>query len=91
MNIYGINGTQGVAPVRQVGAAHKNDAAQRTVNTRDEMNISTTRETNATNTNANSDIRLDLVNRVRAEIAAGVYYSDEKFEIALAKMFDSFE
>ena len=43
MNIYGINGTQGVAPVRQVGAAHKNDAAQRTVNTRDEMNISTAR------------------------------------------------
>ena len=55
------------------------------------MNISTARETSATNTNANSDIRLDLVNRVRAEIAAGVYYSDEKFEIALAKMFDSFE
>ena len=66
MNIYGINGTQGVAPVRQVGAAHKNDAAQRTVNTRDEMNISTARETSATNTNANSDIRLDLVNHVRA-------------------------
>ena len=57
MNIYGINGTQGVAPVRQVGATHKNDAAQRIVNTRDEMNISTARETNVTNTNANSDIR----------------------------------
>ena len=52
--------------------------------------MSVTRET-AVNTNANADIRLDLVNRVRAEIAAGTYYTDEKFEIALSRMFDSFE
>ena len=53
------------------------------------MNVSVAREANAA-TNANSDIRLDLVNRVRAEIAAGTYYTDEKFEIALSRMFDSF-
>ena len=36
-------------------------------------------------------IRVDLVNRVRAEIAAGTYYSDEKFEKALDRLFASFE
>ncbi len=90
MNINGINRTQGVAPIRQTGAIRKNDAARRAANPRDEMNVSVTRET-AVNTNANADIRLDLVNRVRAEIAAGTYYTDEKFEIALSRMFDSFE
>ncbi len=90
MNIHGINGTQGVAPIRQPGAIRKNDAARRAANPRDEMNVSVARETTAA-TNANSDIRLDLVNRVRAEIAAGTYYTDEKFEIALSRMFDSFE
>ena len=90
MNIHGINGTQGVAPIRQPGAIRKNDAARRAANPRDEMNVSVARETTAA-TNANSDIRLDLVNRVRAEIAAGTFYTDEKFEIALSRMFDSFE
>lgn len=89
MNIYGINGTQGVAPVRQTGATRKNNAARNAVN-RDEMNVGVTKEV-AANANSNADIRLDLVNRVRAEIAAGTYYSDEKFEIALNRMFASFE
>ena len=30
--------------------------------------------------------RLDLINRVRAEIAAGTYDSDDKFEAALSRM-----
>ncbi len=90
MNIHGINGTQGVAPIRQPGAIRKNDAVRNAANPRDEMNVSVARETSAA-TNANSDIRLDLVNRVRAEIAAGTYYTDEKFEIALSRMFESFE
>ena len=89
MNIHGINGTQGVAPIRQTGALHKNDAARRAANPRDEMNVAVTREA-AVNTKANADIRLDLVNRVRAEIAAGTYYTDEKFEIALSRMFETF-
>ena len=90
MNIHGINGPQGVAPSRQTGAIRKNDAVRNAANPRDEMNVSVARETSAA-TNANSDIRLDLVNRVRAEIAAGTYYTDEKFEIALSRMFESFE
>lgn len=34
-------------------------------------------------------IRTDLVNRIRAEIAAGTYETPEKLEIAFQKMFDS--
>ena len=75
MNIHGINGTQGVAPIRQPGAIRKNDAARRAANPRDEMNVSVARETTAA-TNANSDIRLDLVNRVRAEIGCSIPSND---------------
>jgi hypothetical protein len=32
------------------------------------------------------DIRLDLVRRVRAEIAAGTYDTDDKWEIALGRL-----
>ena len=73
----------------KIVATRKNNAARNAVN-RDEMNVGVTKEV-ATNANSNADIRLDLVNRVRAEIAAGTYYSDEKFEIALNRMFASFE
>jgi negative regulator of flagellin synthesis FlgM len=34
------------------------------------------------------EIRQDLVNRVRQEIAAGVYDTDEKFELALDRLLD---
>jgi anti-sigma28 factor (negative regulator of flagellin synthesis) len=97
MNIYGIHGTQGVAAPRraemlkrETGVETKSNVAQR-----DEMQISTQQAEAAQNANAAafnaSEIRLDLVNRIRSEIAAGTYYSDEKFEIALNRMFDSFE
>ncbi len=36
-------------------------------------------------------IRMDLVNRVRAQIAAGTYETPEKLDIALQKMLGSFE
>ena len=97
MNIYGIHGTQGVAAPRraemlkrETGVEAKSNVAQR-----DEMQISAQQAeaaqgANATTFNA-SEIRLDLVNLIRSENAAGTYYSDEKFEIALGRMFDSFE
>lgn len=92
MNIYGIHGTQGVAAPHQAGLLKRNNGAETKSNVaaRDEMEISTqqTGETqNVRNAGLDaSEIRLDLVNRVRSEIAAGTYYSDEKFEIALDRM-----
>jgi anti-sigma28 factor (negative regulator of flagellin synthesis) len=36
----------------------------------------------------NNDIRPELVKRVRAEIAAGTYETDEKLELALGRLLD---
>ncbi|MBQ9373063.1 MAG: flagellar biosynthesis anti-sigma factor FlgM [Thermoguttaceae bacterium] len=91
MNINRISGAQGVVNVRSNGALNRNAEARRPVDNRDEMNISATREATTVAADPNADIRLDLVNRVRAEIQAGTYYSDEKFEIAIERMFNSFE
>jgi hypothetical protein len=40
---------------------------------------------------ARSDVRLDLVQRVREEIADGVYDTPEKLEIALGRLLDRLE
>ena len=36
------------------------------------------------------EIRQDVVNRVKAEIDAGKYETDEKLDIALGRMLDEF-
>ncbi|MGI6402030.1 MAG: hypothetical protein ACOX0A_07970 [Thermoguttaceae bacterium] len=90
MNINGINGIRGVAPVRQTGATNKNSAAKNVVEKKDVMDVEKQGAINSVSRDT-GEIRLDLVNRVRAEIAAGTYYTDEKLEIALSRMFDSFE
>lgn len=93
MNIYGIHGAQGVSAPRQVDLPKRGDVAETRSNVaaRDEMEISANRAGEARGVEGanfeEAEIRFDLVNRVRAEIAAGTYYSDEKFEIALARMF----
>jgi hypothetical protein len=40
---------------------------------------------------ADAPIRHDLVERVRREIAAGTYDTDEKLEIALLRLFEGLE
>lgn len=47
---------------------------------REAQQLSQTRDTTA--------VRQDLVNRVKQEIATGVYDTDEKFEIALDRLLD---
>ncbi|MBR4834759.1 MAG: flagellar biosynthesis anti-sigma factor FlgM [Thermoguttaceae bacterium] len=95
MNIYGIHGAQGVAAPRRADMLKRETGVETKSNVapRDEMEISAQQSVQGANAAAfnASEIRLDLVNRIRSEIAAGTYYSDEKFEIALARMFDSFE
>ena len=97
MNIYGIHGTQGVSAPHQAGLLKRNNVAETKLNDvpKDEMEISTQRAGEAQNVRSaaidSSEIRVDLVNRIRSEIAAGTYYSDAKFEIALQKMFRDFE
>lgn len=94
MNINGINGLQGVSAANPTTSVKRNAGAQAETRAvaRDEMQISAQSGTRAADSAAMNpnEIRIDLVNRVRAEIAAGTYYTDEKFEIALTRMFDSF-
>lgn len=48
-------------------------------------------ESQSVESSANSAApRLELINRVRAEIAAGTYDSPEKMDVALERMFQSF-
>ncbi|MDO5309222.1 MAG: flagellar biosynthesis anti-sigma factor FlgM [Planctomycetia bacterium] len=93
MNIHGINSAQPTTAIRPETSVKRSAVAQQNLVGRDEMNISAQRGAQRV-ANANfdaSEIRMDLVNRVRAEIAAGTYYSDEKLEIAFTRMFESFE
>ena len=93
MNIYNVNGPQGIGASRPISAP-KRSVAERpraNLNVRDEMQISAKQnaqgaEAVATVSLNSNEIRLDLVNRVRAEIAAGTYYSDEKLFTALDRM-----
>jgi len=93
MNIYNVNGPQGIGASRPISAPKRNTAEQAhaNLNVRDEMQISTPQSARGaeaiTTVSLNpNEIRLDLVNRVRSEIAAGTYYSDEKLYAALDRM-----
>ena len=91
MSIHGVNGLNGVSAANQVSSVKRNDVSENASKpvARDEMEISTqNRAEAAASVSFDSEgIRVDLVNRVRAEIAAGTYYSDEKFEKALDRLF----
>jgi len=93
MNIYNVNGPQGIGASRPISAPKRNATEQtRTnLNVRDEVQFSAQQNAKGvdgvTTVSLNSnEIRLDLVNRVRAEIAAGTYYPDEKLYAALDRM-----
>lgn len=65
---------------------------------RDEVNVSQVSNTESTglqglhavDTNP-GEIRVELVNRIRAEIAAGTYETEEKLDIALSRMLQRLE
>ena len=94
MSIYGVNGMNGVSAASQTSAVKRNNGSEANAKSiaRDEMEISAQNRSEATSSlslNPN-EVRVDLVNRVRAQIAAGTYYTDEKFQAAMNRMFDSF-
>ena len=91
MNINGINRIQGAAPLQRLDGVNKKVAPDRMTNQRDEMNVRTSRNVGLSNADGGAEIRADLVNSIRAQIADGTYYTDEKFEIALNRMFETFE
>ncbi len=97
MNINGVNGMNGlngVSSVSRTSAVKKNSGASNGMKAvaNDQMDISgQNRTSDVKSLSLNpSEVRVDLVNRVRSEIAAGTYYSDAKLEAAMNKMFESF-
>ncbi len=95
MSISSVNGLNGVSAANQVSSIKRNNGsnAQPKSVERDEMEIRTRQDASRVgeSTMNPNEVRIELVNRVRAEIAAGTYYSDEKLEVALMRMFDSFD
>lgn len=92
-----INGINHISAARNVSASQNIDVTRKSAQTaasrpiRDEIEISTTAERltsvdSARDTGAGSEIRYDLVNRIREEIAAGTYDTPERMDIALDRL-----
>lgn len=91
-----INGIHHINNAHGISAPHFAESAQKTSQTpaaepiRDEIEISTTAErlSAAGETGAASEsgeIRYELVNRIREEIAAGTYDTPERMDIAMER------
>ena len=103
MQLDGINGPANVSKPQQIqaprnGAGEKNalTEAKNESSPRDTVEISGEKSARAAETadlrgNTTDGIRYDLVNRVRAEILAGTYDTDEKMDIALGRLLDELE
>lgn len=98
MNINGVNG--GMNGMNRISAASKasevknnsvpENGAKSVADDKMELSGRNGAEAVGTLNLDPNEVRMDLVNRVRAEIAAGTYYSDAKFEAAMNRMLDSF-
>ena len=88
-SIHGVTGPIGpgsIEPVNTIGAAQPAaDAAM--VN--DVVEISTIARL-AAKVQEIPDVRAELVQRVKAEIAAGTYETPERLEIAVSRLMDEF-
>ncbi len=94
-NVSGISRVKAVQQPKAETANTKISSNENVQSKQDVVNIQTTETTSASNVTFSGEkidgIRTDLVNRVRAEIAAGVYETPEKLEIALEKLLSSFD
>lgn len=98
MQINGVSNVSGVERVNTVQAKStetNHPTEQKSVSKPQEDVLNVTVQTPAqtqditfSGTKVNG-IRYDLVNRIRAEIAAGTYDTEEKMNIALERMLDS--
>jgi negative regulator of flagellin synthesis FlgM len=79
--LHGPQALQGPHRNPAAGATAPNSAAQPV----DQLDISREAQ-ELSQARESTEIRQDLVNRVKREIAAGVYDTEEKFEIALDRL-----
>jgi len=96
MNISGshfVHGTHSVSAPHTAAKSQQTSAAQQLASKQptDQITFSSAaQQLRASQENSSSgEIRYDLVNRIRSEIAAGTYDTDEKLDSALEKMLVS--
>lgn len=85
MNVQGpssIHGIQGVKGPHSTNRATGTKSSQSTSGPADQLDISPAAEA-AAQAAESGEIRSDLVNRIRGEIAAGTYETPEKLDAAL--------
>lgn len=86
-NVNGVHGAAGAQPVQPAGAIPPSTNAVPPAGISDVVEISQVAKL-AAMVQQIPDVRVDLVNRVKAEIAAGVYETSERLEIALDRLMD---
>jgi negative regulator of flagellin synthesis FlgM len=85
-----VNGIPGAVPppgVEPVGAVQADIRAAQSAGITDTAEVSTIAKLVA-QVNALPDVRADLVERVRAEIAAGTYETPERMDVAIDRLTD---
>lgn len=91
MNINNINGLNGVSGINQASAINRanNTQAQNAAKNvqADQVSINATNAADVSNKMEPNGIRVELVNRIREQIANGTYDIEGKFAIAMEKMF----
>lgn len=93
MNINGVNGMNGVSRINQTSAINRaNHSESNAKNVQaDQASINGANAVNTTGQMEPNGIRVELVNRIREQIANGTYYTEEKMQAAMLKMFDAIE
>lgn len=89
MNINGVNGLNGVSNISQTSAITRNNGtsvpSQQVQADRSEISaLNAAAPKGEMNSNG---VRIELVNRIREQIAAGTYYTQEKMDVAMQKLF----
>lgn len=105
MQINGTNaltGAQRIAPSNHTASVASSaplaEGNANSLSVRDDININLRDTASMTATShvqgpaaADGEVRMNLVNRIRAEIAAGTYETEEKLDIALSRLLDDIE
>lgn len=87
MNIHGVQNTTPAAEIEPVNAINANVRPTESSGITDTAEISTIAKMAAKIADL-PEVRTELVERVKAELAAGIYETPEKLDIAIERLID---
>ncbi len=87
MNVNGIQPPFGPQPVEPTGQVNAGRNIQELQNSADVVEISTAAQLAAKIAEL-PDVRMDLIERVKGEIAAGTYETPERLEITVSRLME---